>query len=100
MVSVQTFVGGGVIKYLLVGAISVVLPTFLSRFMPSGLQGGMMGAAVLVILGVMLRGKVPSWISGGMIAAAGIAVIAPIFSGVLGGATATATDTSSGLDLA
>jgi hypothetical protein len=90
--NIGSVIGGNTIKYLLIGAVAVVVPTLVSSFLKIN---GWILALGLVVGGVMLMGKVPV-LPQALIAGAGILILSPMISSALSGVTsAVSTATSS-----
>ena len=84
----KNILGGGVIKYLLIGAISVIIPGLISKFIPQ-LAGNMLAIA-LIVIGVFAMGKIP-FVPQAMIVAGGVLILGPLLSGLIGSASSAAT---------
>lgn len=88
----KNMMGGGTIKYLLIGAVAAVIPTLIQKFLPS-VTGIMLGIG-MVVGGVFLMGKLPI-VPQALIVSGGVTLLGGFLGGFLGGTTTT-TATSTG----
>jgi hypothetical protein len=87
----KNMMGGGVLKYIIIGAVASVVPALITKFLPS-VSGLLLGVG-MIVGGAFLMGKVPI-APQALIVAGGITVLGGFLSGFLNGASSGTTSTS------